>query len=140
MHHPVSFDPFCCLPFVENKGFLQTYAFTGLGRVDRPVSSSGLPETSPGHTIRPGAVSVLAVSWAVEIPLLLPICCYLCLNKVTTTISILKFIKKNMHIEYLRRKLYTWKIPWIVFVDVDLLDELDRERFVVNLSSEVKPY
>lgn len=38
----------------------------------------------------------------------------------------------------IRSKL-TWKIPWIEFIDVELLDELDRERALLDLPLEIKP-
>lgn len=32
----------------------------------------------------------------------------------------------------------TRKVPRVIFVDVDLFDEFDRERFVVDLATEVE--
>lgn len=33
----------------------------------------------------------------------------------------------------------TWKIPGIIFIDIQLLDELDGERLLLNLPLQVKP-
>lgn len=37
------------------------------------------------------------------------------------------------------KRIHTWKIPWIVFVDINLFDELNTEWFLVNLSSKIEP-
>jgi hypothetical protein len=34
----------------------------------------------------------------------------------------------------------TWEIPWIILVDVQLPNELNGHRFLLNLSLEIKAY
>lgn len=38
------------------------------------------------------------------------------------------------------KTIYTWKIPWVVFVDVELSYELNGERIVLNLPLQVEAY
>jgi hypothetical protein len=71
MHHPVSFHPSCCSPFVEHKGLLQAYALGALRGVYWPVCSSGLPESSCCDSVWSYAVAIFPVPWAVEVPLFL---------------------------------------------------------------------
>ena len=33
----------------------------------------------------------------------------------------------------------TWEIPWIILVDIQLPDELDRERLLLDFSFKVEP-
>ena len=35
---------------------------------------------------------------------------------------------------------HTWKIPWIIFVDVNMFDELKTNGFILHLPPEVKPH
>lgn len=69
MHHPVGFHPSCGSAFVEDKGLLQAYAPGALGGVNRPICSCGFPEPSCCDSVRPRAVAIFPVPWAVEVPL-----------------------------------------------------------------------
>jgi hypothetical protein len=37
-------------------------------------------------------------------------------------------------------EMLTWEIPWIILVDVQLPNELNGQRSLLNLSPEVKAY
>lgn len=81
MHHPVCFDSFGSSSSVEDERFLQADAFGSFRGVYRSISSSGLPKPGSCDSVWPCAVPIFPVSWAVEVPFLLPSCRQLFLRK-----------------------------------------------------------
>ena len=132
MHHPVSFDPFSSSASIEDEGFLQSNTPGAIRGVDGAVSASGLPKSSSSHPVGSSTVSVFSVSWAVEIPLLLPCGRQLFLQKPNN-----QRLKQQLNIKGNQKICLcwylTWKIPWIIFVDIHLLDQLNRQRPLLNL-------
>ena len=70
MHHPICFGSSGCSSSVENEGFLESNAFDSFRGVDWPVCSCSFPESCNCDPIRPRAVLVLLIPWAVEVPFL----------------------------------------------------------------------
>jgi hypothetical protein len=87
VHHPVSFHPSRRSPSVEHEGLLEAHALGALGRVDWPVRPCGLPEPGRCDSVRPHAVAVLPIPWAVEVPLFLTGARKLCRWKGTVETS-----------------------------------------------------
>lgn len=71
MHHPVGLAAFGCSSSVEDEGLLEADAPGSFRGVDWPVSSRSFPESSSCDPVRPRAVLVFSVPWAVEVPFLL---------------------------------------------------------------------
>ena len=52
------------------------------------------------------------------------------------------FIKEKQRDEIIKRLkvkvIHTWKIPWIMFVDINLFDEIKTDWFLLNLPAKIK--
>jgi hypothetical protein len=58
---------------------------------------------------------------------------------VCVCVCIYIHICRSEEMELKRKKGITWKIPGIVFVDIDLLDEFNSDGFLLNLPVKIKP-
>jgi hypothetical protein len=72
VHDPVGLDAPGRLAPVEHEGLLDPDVLAGGSGQDGLVGAGGLPVPGPGGAVGPGAVEVLALPRAEEVPLLLP--------------------------------------------------------------------
>ena len=71
MHDPVCLDPLGRLTTIEHKGFLDSDVLARWSQQDGLVGAGGLPVAGSGGTVGAGAVGVLAIPRAEEVPLVL---------------------------------------------------------------------
>lgn len=116
MHHPVGLGALAGAAAVVDEGLLEANALTGASACGRGgggggvyglVDAGGLPKTRAGDAVGPDAVPVLPPAQAKEIPLVLP----------RSLLQMARF----------------WKIPRVMLVDVDLLDDINTESLLLHL-------
>lgn len=135
MHHPIGFGALSSTSTIVNEGLLEANAlvpFSSIG-IHRLVNARRLPKSRPSDPIRPYAVLVLSPSLAKEVPFLLPAAAPIC-NFLTTLIYI--YILHNLQIN----TFLTGKIPWVVFVNINLLDEFKADGSLLNFPAKVKAH
>lgn len=71
VHDPAAPETLGCLPHIEHQGLLETDGTVALD-AHHPICPCGLPVARWSDPVRAVAVAVLAVSWHVEEPLLVP--------------------------------------------------------------------
>jgi hypothetical protein len=124
VHDPVSLGTLGRLAPVEHEGLLDSDVVAGRrgGREDGLVGAGGLPVARPGGAVGAGAVGVLAVPRAEEVPLVLSEQGFGCTAddyiELMDDCSQLSLITEEIKIKQLTRK-----VPWVALVDVGLGDD-----------------